>query len=68
MGPKPLPEILITERQGVCDKNLRAMGFAGVFTQEYLELVPEPSVQPTLSRAFVEHFVELCGFRPFSTK
>src|SRR5439155_24040550 len=29
---------------------------------------PKPSVQPTLSRAFVEHFVEPCGFWPFSTK
>src|SRR6266516_402380 len=34
----------------------------------YIELVPKPSVQPTLSRAFVEHFVEPCGFRLFSTK
>src|SRR5438128_4921028 len=33
-----------------------------------LYLVPKPSVQPTLSRAFVEHFVEPCGFWPFSTK
>src|SRR5437867_5407303 len=31
-------------------------------------LVPKPSVQPTLSRAFVAHFVEPCGFWPFSTK
>jgi hypothetical protein len=34
----------------------------------YLELVPKPSVQPSLSRAFVEHFVEPCGFWRFSTK
>src|SRR2546426_11735627 len=33
-----------------------------------LYLVPKPSVQPTLSPAFVEHFVEPCGFWPFSTK
>src|SRR5205823_11463023 len=34
----------------------------------YLELVPKPSVQPTLSSAFVEYFVDPCGFWPFSTK
>ena len=34
----------------------------------YLELVPKPSVQLALSRAFVENFVESCGFWPFSTK
>jgi hypothetical protein len=34
----------------------------------YLELVPKPSVQPALSRGFVENFVESCGFWPFSTK
>src|SRR5206468_7902515 len=34
----------------------------------YLEPVPKPSVQPTLSRAFVAHFVEPCSFWPFSTK
>ena len=33
-----------------------------------LELVPKPSVHPTLSQAFVENFVEPCGFWPFSTK
>src|SRR5437867_11205277 len=33
-----------------------------------MERVPNPSVHLTLSRAFVEHFVEPCGFWPFSTK
>ena len=35
---------------------------------DYLGLVPKTSVQLTLSRAFVDHFVEPCGFWPFSTK
>ena len=51
---------------------LLAMGASGYTAdclfKTWLEPVPEPSFQPTLSRAFVEHFVEPCGFWPFSTK